>query len=222
METREELSPQDLERQVLEGMRNQFEGDGYTFTVAPSPDKLPEFLRSYELDAIAQKAGQNVAIEIKRRQSTSTTLALQHLRNLFVGHPEWQLRVIYTGSDPADALSIGRLSVGDLRQRVSKVEELVHSGELQAAFVLSWSLLEATLRTVDRETSAKARTPGTVVQTLGMEGYITEDLQKNLRSIIGLRNRVVHGDLAAEPSFRDVQLVLEAVNEVLASPSLVN
>ena len=104
-----------------------------------------------------------------------------------------------------------------IRERIEEVDALSASGHNRAAFVTAWSLLEAALQSINAATTAKPRTPGTVVQTLAMNGYIEPEVERNLRALIDLRNRIVHGDLKAEPSAADVELVLSAIGQTLAA-----
>ncbi len=66
------------------------------------------------------------------------------------------------------------------------------------------------------EDAAGAHSPGTVVQALAMKGVIEPETECALRSLIALRNRIVHGDLAADPRADDVAPVLAAVDMALS------
>ncbi|MGD9885271.1 MAG: HepT-like ribonuclease domain-containing protein [Reyranella sp.] len=108
-------------------------------------------------------------------------------------------------------------SIPDIRRRVEETRALMIQGQPRAAFVMAWSLLEAALHRIDSEKGARPRTPGTVVETLAMLGRIDPTLERRVRPLIELRNRVVHGDLQVEPSADDVRSVLSAVEQSLAS-----
>lgn len=205
----------DTERQLLGALRDQYVAQGFSFEVEPAPQHVPTFLGTYMPDAIARKPGANVAIEIKQRRSRATDLTLQEIRRRFDGHPDWRFVVAYAGDDPLKTLTIPAASIADIRERLAKVRALEAQGEHRAAFVLGWSLLEAALHSVG-SASARPHTPGTVLQTLTMLGYIDPQLEQRLRPLILLRYRVVHGDLAAEPSSGDVLLILSAVEDVLS------
>ncbi|PZW40019.1 hypothetical protein C8P66_12664 [Humitalea rosea] len=209
--------PEEAEREFLAGLRAQYVDQGFTFVVDPRPDDLPAFLGSYRPDAIAKKPGANIAIEVKQRPSPATEWSLTRIRRLFEGHPDWQLVVTYIGSDPLKTLTIPVSSTADIRRRAEEVRTLEIHGQQQAAFVMAWSLLEAALHRIESEKGARPRTPGTVVQTLAMLGYIDPALEQRVRPLIDLRNRIVHGDLHAEPSPYDVHLVLSAVEQALAN-----
>jgi uncharacterized protein YutE (UPF0331/DUF86 family) len=208
-------SLQEAEVTFLESLRSEYESKGYRFIVHPSRPDLPDFFATYEPDAVAQKSDHNVAIEVKSRATPTVQQSLQRIRRLFEGRSDWQLRVAYVGSDPYGARHLPVSSRAEVLDRAKEVEQLVKNGNVRAAFVVAWSLLEAALNNARPEADKRPRTPGTVVQTLAMDGLIPDELEQSLRSLIELRNRVVHGDLTVEPSTADVQIVLSAVKAVL-------
>ena len=176
---------------------------------------LPGFMGSYTPDALAQKPGQNIAIEIKSRQSLATEARLQEIRRLFEKRPDWQFSVFVRGSDSSPTTTIPRPSPTAIRERISEVRQLVEQGHRRAAFVMAWSLVEAAFRADDENEHRQPLTPGTVVQALTMNGYIGPDTERRLRVLIALRNQIVHGDVGAEPTSEDVNLLLSAVEETL-------
>lgn len=204
------------EAEFLEGLRSRYEDQGFTFTIAPDQTLLPAFLLSYTPDAVAQKPGQNVAIEVKQHQSPASQRQLQEIRRLFESHPDWQFHVVYMSSAPLQSITISPPSSAAIRGRMEEVRALSKEGHQRAAFVIAWSLLEAALQSVGGDEPSKPRTPGTVVQTLGMHGFISAETERRIRELIQLRNRIVHGDVAAEPTAEHVALVLSAVEDTLA------
>lgn len=206
----------DTELQALEALRTQYVAQGFSFEVQPDQQQVPAFLGTYRPDAIARKPGENVAIEVREQRTQATDLTLQEIRRRFDGQPDWKFVVVYASSDPLKTLTIPASSIADIRDRLKRVRALEVQGEHRAAFVLGWSLLEATLHSVESASGARPRTPGTVVQTLAMLGHIDPQLEQKVRPLILLRNRVVHGDLTAEPSADDVLLILSAVEQALS------
>lgn len=206
---------QSAEATFLEGLRAQYERHGFTFVAHPATRDLPPFFGAYQPDAIATKAGQAIAIEIKSRKSSATDLSLQRIRRLFEGQKDWAFAVAYLGSDAASSIQIPIARTATIHDQVKEIEALASDGHLRAAFVMAWSLLEAAMRRFDSEGNAKPVGPGTVVQTLAMQGLITPDMEQALRPMVVLRNRVVHGDLGAEPTIDDLDLVLAAVSQTL-------
>lgn len=209
--------PGDAEKQFLENLRLPYEDQGFTFTIAPDSRELPDFFGSYTPDALAQKPGLNIAIEVKRRRMSATQLSLQKISQLLEGHPDWQLDVVSMGTDPLQPATIPPALPLTVRAHMEEVRMLSGEGHRRAAFVMAWSLLEAALHSVRGERNNKPHMPGTVVQALAMNGYIEPDTERRMRSLVELRNRIVHGDLNAEPASADVELVLSAISETLAA-----
>lgn len=205
----------DAETAFLENLRPEYEERGYRFVVHPRPSELPVFFATYVPDAVALRADDNVAIEVKSRETAASQQSLLRIRQLLEGQPGWQLRVAHVGRE-GSARQLPVSTRESVSERVRDVERLLESGDIRAAFVIAWSLLEAALNSARPNADKRPRTPGTVVQTLAMEGLISEQMEVSLRPLTELRNRVVHGDLTTEPSQADVELVLSAVRAVLA------
>ncbi len=209
------LSAYEAETAFLESMRAQYEEKGYTFSVHPQSAELPDFFGGYLPDAVARRPDNNIAIELKSR-TTATDQSLQRIRKLFEGRADWQLTVAYMGTSALDARILPVPSRTSILAQVGDVERLVNLGDLRAAFMVAWSLLEAALNSARPAMDKRPRAPGSIVQALAMDGLISIEAEKSLRSLIDLRNRVVHGDLTAEPSSADVRTVLSAVRTILS------
>jgi uncharacterized protein YutE (UPF0331/DUF86 family) len=207
--------PGDAERQVLNRLRAQYEAKGFEFLVEPGSQDVPAFLGSYRPDAIARGGDTSIAFEIRQRRGDRGEASLQELKRRFEEHPDWQFVVVYAADDPLKSASIAAASKEDIRKRVEAVRALDAQGEHRGAFVLAWGLLEASLLNIEQRRTAKPRTPGTVVQSLAMLGLLDSEAAHKMRPLISLRNRVVHGDLTAEPASEDVQIVLAAVDNAL-------
>jgi len=205
----------ETERDFLEGLRKRYAAQGYSFVIEPRPNELPAFLGSYRPDAIASKPGSKLAIQVKSHADPAAEPSLKEIRRLFEGQPDWQFVVTYMGSDPLKTLTIPPSSTANVRRRVGEVRALAAEGQHRAAFVMAWSVLEAALHRIAGEKDSRPRTPGTVVQTLATLGYLEPALETRLRPLIVLRNRIVHGDLAAEPTPDDTHTVLTAVEQTL-------
>ena len=205
----------ETERAFLESLRARYEDLGFTFTAHPDATKLPDFLGSYLPDALAQKPGRNVAIEVKNQGNPSTDSSLVSIRRLFDGRSDWQLHVAFMGSDPLQLMTIPAATTETIQNRVEEVRALIAEGHLSSAFLLAWALLEATLRAVEGEAASRPWTPGTVVQTLAMNGHIEPEAERRLRGLIDLGIRIAHGDLNAEPSTPDIEDVLSAIEGTL-------
>jgi uncharacterized protein YutE (UPF0331/DUF86 family) len=206
----------EFERHTLEKLREQYAEQGFTFIAHPGREQLPAFLGSYRPDAVAFKHDANIVIEVKQRTAPEAERSLQEIRRLFDGHPDWQFVVSYGGSDPLTATTIPPAPAERIRRRVAEVRALAAQGQGRAALVLGWSLLEAALHRLESERGKRPRTPGTVVETLAMLGYLSPEIERRLRPLVALRNRIVHGDVDAEPAANDLETILTAVEEALS------
>ncbi len=209
----------EAERHFVESLRARYEEAGFAFQIEPVADQLPDFMGSYRPDAVARKPGRNVAIDVRR--SGPSEPPLPAIRRLFEGHPDWHLHVAVMADDSLGAAAILRAEPADIGRQVAEIRTLHATGHRRAAFILAWALLEAALRT-RRNDVDRASPPGTLVQALAMNGLIEPDAEHALRSLVGLRDRIVHGDLVAEPTAEDIALLLAAVENVLSeelSPS---
>jgi hypothetical protein len=202
------------ESEALDRLRARYEAQGFAFTVHPTRTMLPEFLRGYTPDAIACKPGENVAIEVMRQQKGRLEGRLQAIRDLFEGQPDWKLSIFHTGSDQSSLAAIPVVQPEAIRGRLSDVRALVQQGQYGAALMIAWSLLEAASRLAEAQ-EGPPRSAGTVVQSLAMRGAISPETEQRLRGQIALRNRIVHGDIAAEPQRSDVESLLAALGEAL-------
>lgn len=207
----------DPERQFLEALRPRYEAEGFAFIISPNAADLPEFLGKYVPDAIARRSDVSIAIEVKRHQSPATQASLKQIQKLFEAHKDWKFNVVYMGQEALQRVRIQTASIDEIRRRMGEIRALCAQNQRRAAFVMAWSLLEAALHSQSGETIGRALTPGTVVQTLAMNGYIEPEIERSARSLIELRNRIVHGDLDAEPTAADVQLILTAVEKTVSA-----
>ncbi|WP_407521208.1 HepT-like ribonuclease domain-containing protein [Methylobacterium oryzisoli] len=210
---------QDSEARFLDGLRTRYEADGFTFTAHPERGDLPDFLGGYMPDALARRPGQNIVIEVKGRSGLADP-RLQEIRRLFDGRPDWRFHLAVMGADPSASMEIARVAPAAVRGAVEDADALLAQGHRRAAFVLAWSLLEAALRARSRDNPGAALSPGAVVQSLAMNGLIEADRERSLRNLIGLRNRIVHGDVEADPAPDAVDLVLRSVDHVLEADAV--
>lgn len=211
---RHQASQEELD--LLASLRRQYEAKGFSFKMEPDLRGLPDFLGSYVPDAIARKAGENVAIEVRKSRSRAGEFSLQQIRSRFDGHPDWTFAVAYAAEDPLKTLTIKPAAVPAIRRQLADVRALITQGQSRAAFLLAWSLLEATLLNIEGEQEARPRTPASVLQGLAMLGRIEPETERRLRSAILLRNAVVHGDLTMEPTKQDVDTLANVIEEALS------
>ena len=210
------LSNQETEADMLERLRAAYEQQGYVFVVQPTQEKLPSFLGSHQPDAIASKGDLNIVIEVKSRRTRASDILLSDLQNRIAPHKNWKLDVIFVSEKQESLTAIPAPHPELIRQGILEVEELLTTSHARVAFMLAWSLLEAAHNRVSEGEVSHSRSPGQVIQSLAMRGFIGTAAERSLRSLSDLHNRIVHGDLGADVSSDNVEQVLSAINETLA------
>ena len=198
---------------LWDALRTHFEARGYTFTKEPNPATLPAFLKDRHLDAVAEKSGDNVIIELKTRRSRAGDILAQDLRNRL--EPGWSLQVIYAADQQPDNPVVPVANTPTFKREIEEIESLISGNHRRAAFVLTWSVLEAAVNRL--RGTAPFRGMGQLVQFIAMQGVIDKLEERRLRDLVRLRSQVVHGGLDARVGRDDVTFVRDVALRVLES-----
>lgn len=202
------------ERAIIDELRRRYELAGYRFTAPPDSKLLPAFLDGYVPDAVAERPGEHVAIELKDRTGADQ-LTISALQPLFESHPDWRLRVIVLPQLSERSPPVLAASPEAILDRVGDVRNLMRTGDAPAAFVMGWALLEAAFRSRVSNPQAQPVGAATAVQALAMAGAISPETEERLRNLIPVRNRIVHGDISLVPAAEEVDAVIDAVGQAL-------
>lgn len=207
------------ERDLLGLLKEQYEAEGYSFYEYPEDRLLPPELRKLHPDALAIRDGERVIVEVKPRGGSASEATLA-LARAIERMPNWTFRLIVADQLAADLPSPAAPDLKALQREYETAEQLALSGFNKAAFISLWSFLEALARfAAERENKDKppARLlPKTTISYLEDEDLIAEEKARELRDLIALRNRIVHGDLEAEVEPRALNAIKAAGNEALA------
>ena len=207
------MSSDTREAAVLENVVPQLEAEGFEVIMHPSRNRLPLFMQSYSPDAIALRQDKNLAIEVLAK-GTSSTKNLDKLRDLLVGHKEWELRV-YWISPSNTPKPIEPASAKDIQQAIETIERLASESLQAPALVMAWATLEALGRALLLDKLVRPQTPGRLVEVLASEGYVTPTEADRLRASIAARNQIVHGGLQAKVGPRDLKSFLSVLKTLL-------
>ena len=86
-------------------------------------------------------------------------------------------------------------SGSDIRKRLDEVRKLANDGHLEPALLMAWGTMEGVARSVASDRFSKPQTPGRIVETLAMDGFITPSEADLVRSLVPKRNKLIHGQL---------------------------
>lgn len=201
----------DIERRALDQIEPKLISRGYRLIREPLPDQLPDFVGRYVPDAIAVGKEPKIAVEIKGREGPNTERSLAGIRQMFEGRKDWTFEAYYfTSLEP----NVAKLPIEVLAEREREIFEIAKTHP-QAAFVLSWSVLEASLRDSGLLENVRGGIgPNRIISLLASEGYVTGKEMQPLLELAKLRNQIVHGQLNEFPSEGDVQHLLELARSV--------
>ena len=196
------------EAELLAGVLSQYEAEGFEVFVRPTSAMLPAFLKGQRPDAVAIKPERKIAIELVRARDGGAG-KVQRLRQLFGGHPDWELRVYYVAPrSPTGAIEIVPRSSID--GAIQQAFELRAAGQLLPALLTGWATLEATARALIPDQFERAQPAERLVEGLASEGFLTPEEADLLRTIGAARNSAVHGQL-------DVRVASDRLDEFLAT-----
>ncbi len=204
----------ETEHRVLALIRPRFEEEGYSFIEFPADDVLPAFMHGYRPDAVALGKDKSIAIEVKFRRDPSSEKNLRSISERFKGQSLWELRVIY--GDEIEDEPIGASAPAEIEQHIAEGEALLRAGHYRAALILGWAAIEAIARTLSPDfPTSGARTMRQAVELLEHLGRLRFEEAQELRKLLPLRAKVVHGDLATVVSGDEVAPVLKAARTAL-------
>ena len=206
----------DFDELPMDRLRERYLEQGFEFIANPGVQDLPAFFGSYRPDAVAIKPGLNVAIQFMRARHHGNSFSLDEVRRLFVDLPEWRFVISHGGEDPLMLEALPAVSETSIRSQLQELRDLGRKGQMRAAFVLGWSLLEAVLNHLEDNGNRRPRKPGTVLESLARLGYLSPEREAALRPLALLRNRIVHGDIHAQPSPSELDALFDAIEEALA------
>lgn len=208
------------ESNVLRNLRLMSEARGLKFYANPSRELVPEFLGSYEPDAIAVGPEGGIIIEVKLRRSPASERHLAALAKRVSNQRGWEFRVIYLNPSTDETPTIEKPTLDQLQSAFREIDALMKSGHPAAAFVTGWAALESLARLASAYSEARrssAFSPIQAVQTLAEEGYIENEAADRLREMANLRNAVVHGDFSVDVPAEKVEGLLRQLQAIASN-----
>jgi hypothetical protein len=186
------------------------------FVEHPNPADLPPFLKGYRPDALALGKGKSIAIEVKLRRDSTMERSLKAMRERFQGQPQWEFRVVY--GDEVEEEAIATPTPGEIEEQTSEAESLLAKNHTRAALVLGWAAIEGIARTINPDfPTSGLRTMLRALELLEHLGRLRFDQAQELRKLLPLRSKVVHGDFRTPITKAEVKPVLEAARTALSA-----
>ena len=206
-----DLTARESERMRVEEIAQTYRDKGYDVLIEPRGDQLPNFLQAFRPDLIAHKGDEHIVVEVRTRGQVSDFPQVNELAKLVRNEADWRFQLVLLG--PENSLSVAGASpftVEEIRLKIKEVAFFVKNGHLEAAFLIGWSLVEATLRTlaVKEEIAGETATPDYLLKQMTFEGILARETYHDLKHAQQTRNAIVHG-------FKPSQLTVETVQELI-------
>lgn len=201
------------EQAAIDQYEPLWRAQGYEVIRQPGLSQRPAFLTGFQPDVILLGKDQNVVVEVVQKGQPGLEAKVRQLRTLLDDRGDWRLEVIYAGvAEP----TYRPVSKDAILETLSAAQRL-RAAEPRAALLLLWSTLEAIGRRLSADLGNGAQAgPGRIVETLAHEGTITPTEADLLRHLVGLRNRIVHGEIDAVLPESDIERALTVAEQLTA------
>jgi hypothetical protein len=166
---------------------------GYRVLIQPGEEQLPEFLRPFHPDVVAEGAEESVVVAIKSPARPRAAEYWERLARSTREHPGWRFELVLEGGTGLPRLP--SLDQGEIEERLTEAQELVRLGKSTAALLTAWAAVEAALRLAAERSGTELPDyrPMTVIARLYMDGILGRDEYEELIQYLKLRNGAAHG-----------------------------
>jgi len=206
-----------IERRIRE-IANEYKEKGYEVYTNPRQNELPDFLIGFEPDLIARKENDNVLIEVKTRQDKSDIKQFESIINDINKREDWRFEVVFTNTKEKkiNTSQLQTLSSELITERLDEINRLIQFESFEAAFLLSWSTLEAVLREklINENKSSLDKTTLSIIKTMFSIGLLNQNDYKTLQIANKLRNTVIHG-FQQKIDNKSVVDILQIINNLI-------
>lgn len=157
-----------------------------------------EFLPGFQADLLVQKDDETKVVAVKARQSLAADPRVAEVARLLESKPGWSFELLLV-SEPERVDSPEGISSFDGESIVKRLQEAEQSllvGLPEAAFLLAWSALEATMRSLVEAQGVPVThitSPRFLLDQATFHGLISRDEYDELNRKLKYRNVIVHG-----------------------------
>jgi hypothetical protein len=185
------LSPYQQQMNVI---AEKYKQRGYKVTIEPAAERLPDFLREFRPDLIAEGPDESVVVEIKARGKVRRLDDWARLASTVQQHPGWRLELVVAG-DAQQNLEAAPAPTSEIIARLDEGAFLAKRKMFDAALLITWSALEAAMRHValTLDISLQDFRPAALITALYTEGRMEREDYDLLMRCMDVRNQIAHG-----------------------------
>ncbi len=200
------------ERTIVREAARRYRELGYTVLENPTGHELPEDLRGFHPDLIADNGEDYVVFEVKSAGKIRRSDYWQRLRTTIQNRPNRRLDISLNTAPDVEALTYEEIT--DLLARSKRVAE---SGSLQVALLSGWAALEASMRALLNHYNVRLSDyrPDTLLSTLQVEGLISDEDYEFVKMMRGRRSAIAHG-MRATVGEDEIDRVFHIAEEMLS------
>ena len=192
------------ERERAASVAGRYRQRGYQVVEEPATDQLPDFLQelNFQPDLLATNGLESVIVEIQSFGQVARSQVMERVAETVERHPNWRLELILghlpeaTDSEqPAEEFETSTIGFSEIEERINSSKHLASVGDLQAAVILLWSALEATLRNGLERVSASFvnNVPAAILKQGVAYGLMDPEDYNTLSRLLPVRNAATHG-----------------------------
>ena len=186
-----------LEKQRTHALAEEYRSKGYQVIEEPSQEQLPDFLSNYRPDLLVQKGNEGIVVEVKSRASLAKNPKIRDLARLLQTKPRWNFELVVVSEKETlnTPEGIQPFEREDILRGLQTAEELLTSGAAEAALLLSWPALEATVRlmTVAEGIVLEQLASPAILKQAVSNGVISRSDYGFLMDTLKYRNALAHG-----------------------------
>lgn len=188
-------NPTQSHNSLMLNIANKYRRDGYDVIVEPTLTDLPFTLGTYRPDILVTKTeNEGYIVEVKNSYLQTSIDRYREVAEAVSKHKGWRFLLV-TGEDTSASEPSILPSWDDLSQRAKRGKNFVALGEIDTAFLLFWTILEALMRKQAEYVSIPIEQFPTqsLIKHLYSHGELSIEHFDMVMSLLNTRNRLVHG-----------------------------
>jgi hypothetical protein len=206
----------------LKPLADMYRAQGYSVTIAPSPDDLPEFARGFKVALVGRRADGGVIAAVKENYGAlQDDPDVAHYAKITNENPGWRFDIVVLEEakrKPPHQRDVPEMTDEETEQSLQAARKLLEMSFVVQAFISAWSLLEAAMRKRLRaggERVGWGDDPRSLLNQLFSNGIVENPEYRYLEGLMHTRNVLVHGFAPRVVSPRDVDNMLETAGRLL-------
>lgn len=203
----------------LASLAADYEKQGYAVRRRPAPGSIPFDLNGFAPDLLAEKDAEHLLVLVKDSTTPVSIGRLRDLTETVRQQPGWRF-ILVNAAPESEAFGLPGepLSWQGIADRIAHAKRLQELGELEAAFLVSWSALEALLRRhVESVNLPIEHLPvRALIDYLYSEAELSFEQFEKAKSLAVNRNQLAHGFQVSEVG-KSVVHLLELIEALLTT-----